>query len=308
MSQPQSAIIPHSGRYGSFISLRLNETVNAIATVRAVGHRLAAMTADITTQYNDSSLVASISFGSNIWQKLTQTVPQQLKPFKTIGQGAVSATDGEADLFFHCHSNAVDINFLLCQNLLAALSDSVTIIDETQGFLFLDNRDLTGFIDGTENPDEEQKRCDVALIGSEDSVSAGGSYVLAMRFIHDLDKWQNLDVPAQENIIGRTKVDSIELNESELADTAHISRVVIEENGSELEIVRHSMPYGTASGDKGLFFLSYSRRLDIYEKMLAHMYGESGDGLHDHLMNFSHAPSGSYFFAPSQALLNSWGK
>ncbi|MBL4851703.1 MAG: Dyp-type peroxidase [Gammaproteobacteria bacterium] len=308
MSQPQSAIIPHSGRYGSFISLRLNGTVNPITTVRAVGHRLASMTADIRAEYNDSNLVASIAFGSNIWQKLAQTMPQQLKPFKTIGQGAVSATAGEVDLFFHCHSNAVDINFLLCQNLLAALSDSVSVINETQGFLFLDNRDLTGFIDGTENPEEEQERCDVALIGSEDIASAGGSYVLAMRFIHDLDRWQKLDVSAQENIIGRTKVDSVELNENSLPDTAHISRVVIEEKGEELEILRHSMPYGTASGDKGLFFLSYSRRLDIYEKMLAHMYGESGDGLHDHLMDFSHAPSGSYFFAPSQTLLNSWGK
>ncbi len=307
MPQPQSAIIPHSGRYGSFISLRLNETVNAIATVRAVSYRLATMTADIAAEYNANNLVASISFGSDIWRKLADTLPQQLKPFKAIGQGAVSVTPSEADLFFHCHSNAVDINFLLCQNLLAALSDSVTVIDETQGFLFLGNRDLTGFIDGTENPTDAQERCDVALIGSEDIASAKGSYVLAMRFIHHLDKWQNLDVPAQEKIIGRTKVDSIELNEDSLPDTAHISRVVIEENDGELEIVRHSMPYGTASGDKGLFFLSYSRRLDIYEKMLAHMYGESGDGLHDHLMDFSHAPGGSYFFAPSQTVLNSWG-
>ncbi len=306
MPQPQSAIIPHSGCYASFLSLRLNKSSGAVATVRTVSHQLAAMTDDIIAEYGACGLVASIAFGAQIWPQLSATMPRQLKPFSALGRGEVSVVPSESDLFFHCHSQAVGINFLLCQKLLAALSDSVTVVGETQGFLFLDSRDLTGFIDGTENPEREDERREVALIGSEDSDFAGGSYVLAMPFIHNLGKWQTLDVTEQEKVIGRTKADSIELDETQRPATAHISRVVIEEEGDELEILRHSMPLGTASGDKGLFFLAYSRRLDIFEKMLARMYGESGDGLHDHLMDFSHATSGAYFFAPSQDLLDSW--
>lgn len=308
MSQPQSAIIPHSGRYGSFISLQINETANSIATIRAVGHRLAIMTADIITQHKNCGLVASIAFAANAWQQLSEASPSQLKPFVSVGQGSVSVSANNVDIFFHCHSNAADLNFLLCQKLLAALADSTRVTDETHGFLYLDNRDLTGFLDGTENPDEVEERREVALIGMEDPTFANGSYVLAMRFIHNLDKWENLNVSEQEKIIGRTKEDSVELSEETLPATAHISRVVIEEDAGELEIVRHSMPYGVASGDKGLFFLAYSRRLDIYEKMLAHMYGETDDGLHDHLMDFSRAANGAYFFAPSQTLLDSWAR
>ena len=306
MPHAQSAIIAPTGRYGCFISFKLNDSPTALATVRATAHRLASMVASINSQYSDHDLVASIAFGNKLCHQLFKTPPKQIKPFTSLGHGHNSAPASDADLFFHCHANSHDINFLLCQNLLAALADSVRVIDETSGFLFLDERDLTGFIDGTETPKEEQERREVALISDEDEAFSNGSYVLAMRFIHDLEKWQSLDNKAQEKVIGRTKEDSIELDEEALPDNAHISRVVIEEDGEELEIVRHSMPYGQASGDKGLFFLAYSKRLDIYEKMLAHMYGNSDDGIQDHLMEFSQAVSGAYFFAPSQSLLDSW--
>ncbi len=308
MPQPQSAIIPHTATYGSFISLKLSDTENSIAIVRAASHRLASLTTDIIAEHNEPSLAASIAFGFKAWGQLSNVQPKQLKPFTNLGHGDISANSTDADIFFHCHCNTVGINFLLCQRLLAALSDSVRVIDETHGFLYLDNRDLTGFIDGTENPKDTQERRDIALIGHEDPDFVAGSYVLAMRFIHDLEKWGSLNVSEQENIIGRTKADSIELDEDKLPETAHISRVVIEEDGGELEILRHSMPYGKASSDKGLFFLAYSKRLDIYEKMLAHMYGETSDGLHDHLMDFSKAAESAYFFAPSQDLLNGWAQ
>ncbi len=303
----QSAIIAQTGRYGYFISFKLNNSLDAIAAVRATSHRLASMVAEINTQYSDHHLVASIAFGASVWQHFNELAPQQLKPFTTIGENAVSAVPSGADIFFHCHSLAQDVNFLLSSKVVASLANSVSVVDETAGFLYLDQRDLTGFIDGTENPVAEQERRQVALIDKEDHEFMGGSYVLAMRFIHDLDKWQTLSDKEQEQVIGRTKEDSIELSEELLADSAHISRVVIEENGEELEIVRHSMPYGQSTGEKGLYFLAYSKRLDIYEKMLAHMYGETDDGVHDHLMEFSSSATADYFFAPSQTMLDSWG-
>ena len=81
--------------------------------------------------------------------------------------------------------------------------------------------------------------------------------------------------------------------------------MVIEEDGEELEILRHSMPYGEVAGEAGLFFLAYCRDRRIFDRMLARMYGTSGDGLHDHLMDYTEPRSGAYFFAPSMEMLRS---
>ena len=173
------------------------------------------------------------------------------------------------------------------------------------GFRYLDARDLTGFIDGTENP-KGRERAEAALIGREDPAFAGGSFVFTQRYVHDLARWERLAVREQEGAIGRRKRDSRELADRVKPATAHIARVVIEEDGRELEIVRHSSPYGTTS-ECGLFFIAYTRDLAIPEKMLRRMMGAADDGLHDRLMEFTRAVSGATFFAPSLAALRSLG-
>ena len=147
----------------------------------------------------------------------------------------------------------------------------------------------------------------MALVGNEDRTFAGGSYVFTQRYVHDLKKWATVPTAEQEKTIGRKKKDSKELSDKTKPPTAHISRVVIEEDGEELEIVRHSFPYGTVS-EAGLFFIAYSKTLDIPEKMLGRMMGASGDGLHDHLMDHTQAVSGATFFAPSLEVLKSLGR
>jgi putative iron-dependent peroxidase len=147
----------------------------------------------------------------------------------------------------------------------------------------------------------------VALIGKEDAAFAGGGYVFTQRYVHNLQKWANVPTKEQEKVIGRRKADSEELSERAKPPTAHISRTVIEENGEELEIVRHSFPYGTVS-EKGLFFIAYCKTLDIPEKMLSRMMGTAGDRLYDHLMDYAQAVSGAHFFAPSLDVLKSLGR
>ena len=185
------------------------------------------------------------------------------------------------------------------------LGETVEVMDEVHGFQYLDSRDLTGFIDGTENP-KGKGRAPVALIGAEDPAFAGGSYVFTQRYVHNLKKWATVPQKEQEKVIGRRKPDSKELSDKTKPPTAHISRVVIEEDGEELEIVRHSLPYGTVS-ESGSFFIAYSKTLDIPEKMLSRMMGATGDGLHDHLMDYTRAVSGATFFAPSLEVLKSPG-
>ena len=111
----------------------------------------------------------------------------------------------------------------------------------------------------------------------------------------DLASFQALKVPDQEAVIGRTKPDSIELEDK--PGTAHISRVVIEEAGEELEIYRRSTPYGTV-GEHGLYFIAFSAELTRFDKMLARIFG-GADGVRDRLTDFTRPVSGSYYFAPS---------
>jgi putative iron-dependent peroxidase len=178
-----------------------------------------------------------------------------------------------------------------------------TMAEEIHGFRYRDSRDLTGFIDGTENP-KGKARAVAALIGEEDRPFAGGSYVAVQRYVHDLERWRRLDDREQEQIIGRTKRGSIELPKAKKPETAHISRVVIERDGAELQILRQSYPWGEVQ-EAGLYFAAYTKSLDVFDSMLARMMGTTGDGLHDRLMEFSRAVTGATFFVPSLETLSS---
>jgi len=186
---------------------------------------------------------------------------------------------------------------------MAEFGGSISIVEEINGFRYLENRDLTGFIDGTENP-EGDERADVALVAQDDPDFAAGSYVNMQRYIHDLHNWETLSVHEQEAAIGRTKADDVELADGVKPPTAHISRVVIEQDGEELEILRHSMPYGDVR-EAGLLFIAYARTPDNFDRMLDRMVHADADGHYDHLLDYTRAVTGCSFFAPSMEFLES---
>lgn len=299
MSTPQSAILPEAAQHALYLVINVDNKANNVVKQCT---SLPTLINDIKQQHNIDNLFASLAFGENYWDVVHPgNKPKRLKTFTNLGEGDVFAPATGGDLFLHIHSDRKDMTYVLASAFLKAIKNDVTVLEEIEGFHYLDDRDLTGFIDGTENP-EGDERAEVALIDDEPEFN-GGSYILAQRYVHNLPKWEKVEDKEQEGIIGRTKPDSIELTEDVMPETSHISRVVIEENGEELEIVRHSLPYGKASGDAGLFFLAYSKDLTILEKMLANMFGASGDDLHDHLMNYTTPVSGAYFFAPSVEML-----
>ena len=299
MSTPQSAILPEAAQHALYIVINVKSKTDNVVKQCA---SLPTLINNIKQQHNADSLFASLAFGSDYWELIySKGKPQHLKPFSQLGEGELCAPATGGDLFLHIHSDRKDMTYVLATAFLKSIKDDVTVLEEVEGFHYLDDRDLTGFIDGTENP-EGDERAEVALI-DDDGDFNGGSYVLAQRYVHNLPKWEKVDDKEQEGIIGRTKPDSVELDDDVMPETSHVSRVVIEEDGEELEIVRHSLPYGKASGDSGLFFLAYSKDNTILEKMLANMFGTSGDELHDHLMNYTTAKSSAYFFAPSVEML-----
>ena len=180
-----------------------------------------------------------------------------------------------------------------------ALADVAQLKHEEHGFLFRDSRDLTGFIDGTSNPKDEERH-EVALIPS--GVHAGGSFVLTQRWFHDLSAFHAQEIEDQERVIGRTKKSSVELEVERMPPDSHVSRTEIERDGIEVEIYRRSTPTGGMT-DAGLYFLAFSAELQRFTWILESMFGNAKDGLRDHLLTFTKPLSGSFYFAPNvQAL------
>lgn len=237
-----------------------------------------------------------LGFGADLWTRLSSVRPAQLAPFTEVGTAPRHAPATQRDVWLWIHGSSPDVVFDNGKDASSALQSIADLQLEQFGFRYLDSRDITGFIDGTENP-PTWEALDVALI-PDGEAGANGSYAMTQRWIHDLAQFHALPVAEQENVFGRSKPDSIEMDDDVKAPTAHIARVVIEENGEELEIYRRSTPYfGIA--EHGLHFVAFSAECRRFELMLARMFGASGDGGHDHLTDFTHPVSGSFWFVPS---------
>lgn len=294
MSTPQSAILPEAEPFALFSILKIKHNH---AQVLAQLQALPELVANINATQLGAELTLSVAFSKAFWQRFAAPMPQELIDFPVLGDGDTRAPSTDVDVLIHCHSKRHDLLFYVMRKCLTEIAADVEVVDETYGFRYLDARDMTGFIDGTENPKAEQRR-EVAIVA--DGEFAGGSYVMVQRFVHNLPAWDRLNLSAQEKVIGRTKPDSVELEDVPAA--SHVGRVDIKEEGKGLKIVRHSLPYGTASGDHGLLFIAYCHTLHNIQSMLESMYGVT-DGKTDQLLRFTHAVTGAYFFAPAQEML-----
>ena len=236
-----------------------------------------------------------VGFGPALWRRLQPSdAPAELAPFTPIEGHGGGAPATQHDVWVWTHGTGEDVELDVARGVATALAPVATLAAEQPCFVYLDSRDLTGFIDGTENPPVEEA-FEVALV-PDGQAGAGGAFVLAQRWVHDLGKFHAQDQAAQEGTIGRTKPDSIELDDK--PETAHISRVVIEEDGEELELYRRSTPYGRV-GELGLYFLAFSADPSRFTKMLRRMFDSAGEGVHDHLVDFTTPVSGAFYFAPS---------
>ncbi|MDA0148090.1 Dyp-type peroxidase [Vibrio sp. LaRot3] len=294
MSHPQTAILPEAGPFAQYTLLKIKQNPQQVINQLQA---LPQLVSELNEQQPDANLTLSIAFTHQCWAMLNQTMPAELIEFPVLGEGDVVAPSTDVDVLIHLHSNRHDLHFYTLRNLLSEIADDVEVVDETAGFRYLDSRDMTMFVDGTENP-KEAVREEVAIIPQGEFV--GGSYVMVQRFVHNLPAWNRLNISAQEKVIGRTKPDSIELDD--VPAQSHVGRVDIKEEGKGLKIVRHSLPYGSASGDHGLLFIAYCNTLHNFKAMLESMYGAT-DGKTDQMLRFTHAVTGAYFFAPSNEML-----
>src|ERR1700744_6572505 len=162
----------------------------------------------------EGGLTCVLGFGSSAWDKLFGSPrPAELHPFREIRSGGRHAVSTPGDMLFHIRAKRMDLCFEVATQIMARIGDAVTPADEVQGFRYFDDRDLLGFVDGTENP-RGPEIAETALVGKEDSLFAGGSYVIVQKYLHDMDGWNALSTEAQEAIIGRKKLSNTGLEHS----------------------------------------------------------------------------------------------
>ncbi|RTL92306.1 MAG: Dyp-type peroxidase [Hyphomicrobiales bacterium] len=249
------------------------------------------------------SCIAGI--GAGLWNRLSpDRRPRELKLFAPIKGSAHSAPSTPGDLLFHIRAERPDMCFEFERILLDVLGGSVTVVDEVSGFRYFDARDLLGFVDGTANPTGLDLPAS-ALVGDEDAGFAGGSYVVVQKYLHDIAAWGKTPTHVQEEIIGRTKIDNIEIDDDDKPRKSHKSLATIEDDaGNEYDILRDNMPFGRPGQNEfGTYFIGYTRYLWVIEKMLQRMYVGEPPGAYDRLLDFSTPRTGTTFFAPTRPTL-----
>jgi putative iron-dependent peroxidase len=301
LAQPVAAPL---SRAAIFLVVTLSSDPQTRATVRSFCGDLSGIFRAVEMRDLEAGLSCIMGIGSEAWDRLFGSPrPAMLHPFREIRGEKHTAVGTSGDLLFHIRAKRMDLCFELETQIMTALGDAVAPADEVQGFRYFDDRDLIGFVDGTENP-RGQAAVDAVVIGDEDPAFAGGSYVLVQKYLHDMQGWDALPTEAQEKIIGRKKLSDIELDDSVKPTSAHNALTTITVDGKEVKILRDNMPFGRpAQGEFGTYFIGYCRSPRPIEQMLENMFIGRPSGNYDRLLDFSRAVTGNLFFVPSATFL-----
>jgi porphyrinogen peroxidase len=254
----------------------------------------------------EGELSCVVGLGSGLWDRLFGAPrPAGLHPFPGFAGARHTAVATPGDLLFHIRARRLDLCFELAERLANRLLDYAQVVDEVHGFRSFDDRDLLGFVDGTENPEGAAALASVA-IAEEDPGFAGASYVIVQKYLHDLDSWDALAIEEQEQAIGRTKLSDIELPDDVKPADSHVAlNTIVDDSGEERQIVRYNMPFGSVGAREfGTYFIGYASSPDVIEQMLRNMFIGKPPGNHDRILDFSTAVTGSLFFVPTADFLD----
>jgi len=304
---PQPVLAPLTSS-AIFLVVCIKPDRESYAAVRSLCADLPGIFRAVDFRRIEGRLSCVAAFGSDAWDKLFQQPrPAELHPFREIRSGERHAVSTPADVLFHIRAKRMDLCFELVTQIMDRIGGAVGAVDETHGFRYFDDRDLLGFVDGTENPRGEAA-LNAALVAGEDPQFAGGSYVIIQKYLHDMSRWNALSTEEQERIVGRKKLSDIELSDAVKPSSAHNALTTIVENGKEIKILRDNMPFGKPGhGEFGTYFIGYSRSPRITEQMLQNMFIGRPPGNYDRLLDFSRAVTGCSFFAPSATFLENLG-
>lgn len=303
---PTQKIVSNPSTAAMFLVVTINK--GAESEVADVLTDVSALTRAVSFRHPQDNLRCVVGVGSDAWDRMFPDAPRpkHLHPFEEIRGDKHVAVSTPGDLLFHLRASRMDLCFELAKHLLRALAPNVTVQDEVHGFRYFDSRDLLGFVDGTENP-EGSAALRAALIGDEDPAYTGGSYVLVQKYTHQMAEWDALPVEEQERVIGRTKLDDIEMDDDTQPSNSHVALNDLDddENGNPREIYRDNMPFGQVGTQEfGTYFIGYAADPQITEDMLENMFIGNPPGNYDRILDFSTAITGTLFFVPPLGVLD----
>lgn len=304
--EPQRINAPLSA-FAIFLVVSIAPGDEAAATAKAVVADIGGLVRTVGFRDVGAHLSCIVGIGAGAWARFGQTTtPKELHPFAEIRGSVHTAVSTPGDLLFHIRAERADLCFELERLLLDALGDAISVDDEVHGFRYFDARDLLGFVDGTENP-TGLALTQSTLIAEEDPTFRGCSYVVVQKYLHDLAAWARLSTAEQEQVIGRTKADNVELEQEAGARKSHKAlTTIVDAEGVEHDILRDNMPFGRpGQGEFGTYFIGYARALWVIEQMLTNMFVGDPPGNYDRILDVSTATTGTTFFVPSNELLSS---
>jgi putative iron-dependent peroxidase len=244
--------------------------------------------------------------GSAAWDRIfAGPRPAELHPFQVLAGDRHRAVATPGDLLFHIRSATMDLCWELASLVVGRLAGAASVVDEIHGFKYFDERDLLGFVDGTENP--TGRAAEVAVtIGAEDPDFAGGSYVIVQKYLHDMAAWDAITVEEQERVIGRAKLSNVEMDDEVKPSNSHVAlNTIVEADGTQRQILRENMPFGLlGDGEFGTYFIGYAATPSVTELMLQRMFLGDPPGNYDRILDFSTAVTGSLFFVPTGDFLD----
>jgi putative iron-dependent peroxidase len=306
--EPQSVEAPLS-QAAVFLVLTIGADAQALERVRGVIADIGGLLRAVGFRDLSGRLSCNVGIGSDAWDRLGRPKrPKQLRRFAEIRGPIHTAVSTPGDLLFHIRSERLDMCFELERLVLETLGDAVTVADEVQGFRYFDARDLLGFVDGTENPTGDALPLSSLIQQSDDPDFAGGSYVVVQKYLHKLTEWNALRVSDQESIIGRSKLDNVELDDTGGRKSHKALNTIVDSEGNEHDILRDNMPFGRpGQSEFGTYFIGYARELWVIEQMLHNMFVGVPEGQYDRILDFSTSTTGTTFFVPSNTTLKSLG-
>lgn len=302
----QPGVLTNPTVHVEYMTFVLSPTDNGPSPSEHIGQALAKLdtiTKSINQKDLDANLSISVGFSANAWAPLfpNDAMPALLAPFTPMQDGARTFPATPGDIFFMIKSNRVDFNFQAAKLILRDLGAIAELIEDIQGYKYLDNRDMIDFVDGTENPVEDE-RVEAVLVREDIELHQGGSYLTVQRYVEQLDKWEAQHTEYQEQVIGRTKMDNIELDDDVKPVWAHNAKSKVEIDNVEIKMLRQNRPWGNAQ-EHGTFFVGFSSSPEIIKISLSQMIYADEEGHYDRLLDFVDAKTGGLYFMPSKPFL-----
>jgi putative iron-dependent peroxidase len=254
----------------------------------------------------EGGLAVVAGVGSTAWDRIfAGPRPAELHDFRPLHGDRHRAPATPGDLLFHIRAATMDLCWELASLVVGRLAGAATVLDEVHGFKYFDERDLLGFVDGTENPAGQAAEVAVT-VGVEDPVFAGGSYVIVQKYLHDMAAWNALTVEEQERVIGRAKLSNVEMDDDVKPANSHVAlNTILEPDGTQRQILRDNMPFGSlGAGEFGTYFIGYAATPSVTELMLQRMFLGDPPGNYDRILDFSTAVTGTLFFVPTADFLD----